>query len=198
MPIHNTILIVEDEFITATSIQELLTEENYSVVGIANTASKALLLCNKAIKPPSLVICDINIQGPIKGIELANQLAELYNCEIIFLTAYYDAKTLNNAFKLKPAMYIVKPYTDTQLLVAVQLAFHKVFENIELKPSSKILLSPREKEIVHLIAKGLTSKEIGRTLTISTETVKTHRKKILEKNDIHNFSELIFMMQKEV
>jgi DNA-binding NarL/FixJ family response regulator len=195
MPIQNTILIVEDEFITATSILELLTEENYTIIGVANNASKALLLCNKTLMPPTVVICDINIQGPVKGIELATQLSKLYNCEIIFLTAYHDTKTLNSAFDLGPTMYIVKPYTDTQLLVAVQLAFHKVFEKQQVKSSAKIILTLREKEIVQLIAKGLTSKEIGRKLHISTETVKTHRKKILEKNEMHNFSELIFMMQ---
>ncbi|MEI9955265.1 MAG: response regulator [Ferruginibacter sp.] len=80
-----TILIVEDELITAASIEELLLEEDYNIIGIARDAITALRLCNQSAEPPAVVICDINIKGIMQGAELAGQLKDLYSCEIIFL-----------------------------------------------------------------------------------------------------------------
>ena len=187
------ILIVEDEMITATCIAELLEGEEHNIIGIARDAAKALLISNQSECAPAIVICDINIIGPIKGVELAAQLKELYGCEIIFLTAYSDQKTLKNAFGTDPIMYVIKPYSDTQLLVAVQMAFHKIYE--KQKPhSSKLILTEREKEIAHLVAQGLSSKQICRKLNISIETVKTHRRRMLAKNNISNFPQLIYLL----
>lgn len=189
------ILIIEDEMITATTIAELLREEDYQVIGIARDAEKALLLSNQSELPPSIIICDINIIGEIKGIELAAKLKDLYQCEIIFLTAYSDQKTLLNAFNVDPAMYVVKPFTDAQLLVALQLAFHKCIKKSTFTATANLVLTDREQEIAQLVAQGLSSKQIGRKLGITLETVKTHRRRMLSKNNIKNFPQLIFMMQ---
>ena len=190
---YPTILIVEDEMITATSIAELLTQEDYTIIGAARDAARALLLCSQAKITPAVVICDINILGPINGIELVIQLKELYNCEIVFLTAYADNKTLLKAFTIEPVMYVVKPYNDVQLLVAVQMAFHKVFSKQKLL-INKLILTDRELEIAHLIASGMSSKLICRKLNIGYETVKTHRKRMLSKNNISNFPQLIYLL----
>ena len=190
----SSILIIEDEMITATSIVELLEEEDYEVIGIARDAQKALLMCNQAAPPPSIVICDINIMGSINGIELAAQLKELYHCEIIFLTAYSDQISLKGAFELEPVMYVVKPFIDAQLLVALQLGFHKILKKSNLNKVSTLLLTDREKEIANLVAQGLSSKQIGRKLNIGIETVKTHRRRMLSKNSINSFPQLIFQM----
>ena len=196
---NNAILIVEDEMITATSIAELLQEEDYKVIGIARNAVKALHLSNQSDNVPAVVICDINIIGDMKGVELAKKLNDLYRCEIIFLTAYHDQTTLKDAFGINPVMYLVKPYNDAQLLVAVQLAFHKRYEKLQLKTSSaaSLNLTIREREIVQLIGHGLSSKEVVRKLGITLETVKTHRRRILEKNNINNFPQLIFQLQND-
>lgn len=191
------ILIVEDEMITATSIAELLEEEDHHVIGIARDAAKALLLSNQSEQSPAIVICDVNIIGEIKGIELSAQLKELYNCEIIFLTAYSDQKTLQNAFGLNPVMYVVKPYSDAQLLVALQMAFHKIFQKEERSVSQSLNLTEREKEIALLVAQGLSSKQICRKLEISIETVKTHRRRMLTKNGISNFPQLVYLLNNE-
>ncbi len=193
-----SILIVEDELITAASIQELLEEEDYITIGIAKDAAKALLLCNQASEPPGIVVCDINIKGTMNGVELAGQLKELYNCEIIFLTAYSDAKTLESAFAQEPVMYVVKPYTDAQLLVALQMAFHKIYHKEKTSSQARLDLTQREKEIAQLVAQGLSSKEICRKLSISIETVKTHRRRMLQKNNINSFPHLVYLMGKEV
>lgn len=190
----DTVLIIEDELITAESISELLAEEDYNIVGIAKDANTALRLCKESEEPPQVIVCDINIKGAVKGVELAGQLKKLYDCEIIFLTAYSDTKTLESAFETDPVMYVIKPYNDTQLLVAVQMAFHKLFKKEKSVAEKKLDLTEREKEIAQLVANGFSSKQIANRLTISIETVKTHRRRMLQKNNISSFPHLVYLM----
>lgn len=197
MKVLPPILIVEDELITAESISELIQEEDYTVAGIAVSAKDALEICATANTPPGVVICDINIKGETKGVELAIQLKKMYNTEIIFLTAYADNKTLQSAFATEPVMYVVKPFNDKQLLVAIQMAFHKIFQKESISDQNRLLLTDREKEIARLVAQGLSSKQIARQLFISIETVKTHRRRMLQKNNISSFPHLVYLMNNE-
>ena len=192
-----TVLIVEDELITAASIEELLQEEDYIITGVAKDATTALRLCNHAAEAPAVVICDINIKGNVQGVELAGQLKELYHCEIVFLTAFSDSKTLQAAFTKEPVMYVVKPYTDVQLLVALQMAFHKIYNKEKNSSLNRLDLTGREKEIALMVAQGLSSKQVARKLLISIETVKTHRRRMLQKNNIGSFPHLVYLMNKE-
>jgi DNA-binding NarL/FixJ family response regulator len=197
MSTNNNILIVEDELIIANGIAEFLAEEEFDVMGIAKSAAEAFAICRKTDTLPAVVLCDINIQGDIKGSELAHKLKEEFDTEIIFLTAYSDSKTLQQAFAADPVMYLVKPYNDAQLLVAVQMAFHKFIKRQTARNYPKLDLTEREKEIARLIAEGLTSKQVARQLFISVETVKTHRRRMLQKNNISNFPHLVYIMNKE-
>lgn len=197
MKVLPPILIVEDELITAESISELLQEEDYTVAGIAVNAKDALEICSIADILPGVVICDINIKGEKQGVELAIQLKKLYNAEIIFLTAYADNNTLQSAFAAEPVMYVVKPFNDKQLLVAIQMAFHRIFQKESMPDQNRLLLTDREKEIANLVAQGLSSKQIARQLFISIETVKTHRRRMLQKNNISSFPHLVYLMNNE-
>jgi DNA-binding NarL/FixJ family response regulator len=192
-----TVLIVEDELITAESIHELLEEEDYHVTGIAKDAAGAIRLCTSSTVPPEVVICDINIKGSTNGIELAAQLKKLHGCEIVFLTAMSDSKTLGAAFATEPVMYVVKPYTDKQLLIAVQMAFHRLLQKRQDKQQPRLQLTERETEIAQLVGEGFSSKQIARKLNISIETVKTHRRRMLQKNNINSFPHLVYLMNKE-
>lgn len=189
-----SVLIIEDELITAASIAELLEEEDYHVAGKARDAATALRICNTAEKIPDIAICDINIKGPVNGIQLAGELKQLFNCEIVFLTALSDTRTLQSAFSAGPVMYVVKPYTDKQLLVAVQMAFHRIFQRRQERQTAGLQLTEREAEVAQLVAQGLSSKQIARMLTISVETVKTHRRRMLQKNNISSFPHLVYLM----
>lgn len=192
----NSILLAEDELITASAIEELLLEEDYYVLGIAADGATALRLCQQAPEPPALVICDINIKGSMNGITLAGELKQRYNCEIVFLTAYTDTKTLDSAFAQDPVMYVVKPYSDKQLRAAVQMAFHRIYQKQKTIPPLKLQLTKREKEIATLVAQGLSSKQIAQQLHISEETVKTHRRRMLQKNNISRFAHLVYLMNR--
>lgn len=187
-----SILVVEDELITAESIFELLEQEDFKMIGVAKDAATAFQLCEKEM--PQVVVCDINIKGDINGIELAKLLKQKFGCQIVFLTAYTDISTVESAASVDPVMYVIKPYNDVQLLVAVQMAFHRLYKSQMPKISEQLQLTGREREIASLVAQGFSSKEIAKKLFISEETVKTHRRRMLQKNNINNFPQLIYMM----
>lgn len=189
------ILVIEDELITANSIIELLEEEDFWVLGPAKNAAEAIAFCEKSQEPPAVALCDINIKGSVKGTELAFELGKRYNTEIIFLTAYTDPDTIAAAFGANPVMYIVKPYTDAQLLVAIQMAMHKVLQKQKDRYFGSLSLTEREKEIASLVSEGLSSKQIAGRLNISMETVKTHRRRMLQKNNLNSFPQLVFRMR---
>ncbi len=191
---HNTVLIVEDEMITAANIAELLTEEGYAIIGPAKNAAEAIALCEKNDHWPDVSLCDVQLKNHVRGTELALTLRQRFASEIVFLTAYADQQTLREAFLASPVMYVVKPYTDVQLLVAVQMAFHKIFSQKKMQDSSLLQLTARETEIMQLIAKGLTTRQIAQKTGLSTETIKTHRKNALRRNSISSIPQLIFLM----
>lgn len=193
MNISESVLIVEDELISAMSISELLEQEDYIIAGIAKDADTAMRICSE--KTPQVVICDINIKGSVNGIELAKQIREMYNSQVVFLTAYTDTSTVESAAATDPVMYVIKPYNDRQLLVAVQMAFHRLYKNRLPIRNSSLLLTSREMEIAQLVAQGMSSKQIAAQLFISEETVKTHRRRMLQKNNLNNFPQLIYLLK---
>jgi len=195
MRITETILIVEDELITAELIAHILSEEGFHIMGPVKSSAEAVALCEKSSVLPDVALCDIHIKGPETGIKLAETLQSRFHCEIVFLTAFSDAPTLKAAFALKPVMYITKPFSETQLLVALRMAmFHLLEQRAGQPKSTTLLLTEREKEIVALVQNGFSSKQIAHRLNISIETVKTHRKRMLQKNGLNSISQLVYLL----
>jgi signal transduction histidine kinase len=123
MPQHSakpTILIVEDEWVIALDIKQHLTKLGYSVSGTANSAEKALELV--AAAKPDLVLMDIYLQGNKSGIEAADQIRQQFHLPVVFLTAHADEATLTEAIATHPYGYIVKPFEEQELIIAIQVA----------------------------------------------------------------------------
>jgi two-component system, response regulator PdtaR len=120
------VLIVEDEWIVSEEIKELLSMSGFLVIGQAEDALTALELL--ATSPIDVALLDINLKGPIDGIELAKKIIEKQNVAIIFLTAFDDAHFINRAKAVKPAAYIVKPYQSRNLEMAIEMAFNNLAE----------------------------------------------------------------------
>src|SRR5690606_13711075 len=117
------ILIVEDEQITATDIEDTLTALGYEVVGVASNAAEAYDIARK--RKPQLALMDIRLKGEVDGIDAARKLREQFDTPSIFLTAHADERTLDRAGGAEPLGYIVKPFHGTELQAAIQMALHK-------------------------------------------------------------------------
>jgi DNA-binding NarL/FixJ family response regulator len=117
------ILVVEDDTIIAITIEGRLKQFGYQVVGRASTARDAI---SKAIEfEPDLVLMDINLKGPVDGIEAAETIYGIHNIPVVYLTAFSDETTLERAQKTSPFGYIVKPFSDSTLKTTVKLALLK-------------------------------------------------------------------------
>jgi DNA-binding LytR/AlgR family response regulator len=136
------ILIVEDEFIIADKLQEVLEENGYEVLGIKDNYDDAIRILKETL--PDLALLDIHIKGKKDGIELAGYIHSHYRIPIIFLSAFDDAETIRRAKSAYPDAYLVKskPMVEdgeliraikNQLLVSVNIAMPDVHERPRVK-----------------------------------------------------------------
>jgi diguanylate cyclase (GGDEF)-like protein/PAS domain S-box-containing protein len=119
----SSILIVEDELIVALDLQKRLIGAGYTVAGHAASGEQAINLAQKA--RPDLILMDIKIKGPIDGIETAERIRPLLDVAIIFLTAFVDEVTLERAKITSPSGYILKPFQERELFIAIEMALYK-------------------------------------------------------------------------
>jgi len=115
-----SILIVEDEALIASYIEEVLGESGFRVAGIAASGPEALSLA--AENSPALALVDIRLTGPIDGIELACQLREKFAVPAIFLSGLIDAQTTERARTAHPLGFLSKPFLPSQVFNAIQRA----------------------------------------------------------------------------
>jgi CheY-like chemotaxis protein len=137
MTLNTKILIVEDVIIIATDLQQRLEKLGYNIVGIVNNGNDAIKITEET--KPDLILMDIILKGDLDGIETVQIINELHNIPHIYLTSYYDDKTLERASKTQPFGYITKPFDDIGLYTAIQLALLKQKNVQQLKNSLKLL-----------------------------------------------------------
>ncbi|OJW75659.1 response regulator [Spirosoma sp. 48-14] len=142
-----TILIVEDETITAMDLRETLQEAGHRVVAIARTFDQAL----EAVKQhrPDLALIDIQLEGSsADGITTARELLEIHRMPIIYLTANSEPSTFQAAKKTLPAAYLLKPFRHDELKLQVELAyyyFQSMLKELEENTPSGYLYLPVDK-----------------------------------------------------
>ena len=117
------ILIVEDDDIIARVEDWRLKNLGYTVCGRATNGSDAIELV--ANKKPDVVLMDINIKGEIDGIETARMIKKEFNIPVIYVTSHSDGATLVRAKETKPDGFILKPFEDNDLRIAIELALSK-------------------------------------------------------------------------
>jgi DNA-binding NarL/FixJ family response regulator len=180
---YSKILILEDELIVGLDLQEILLQEGYKT-NLVHSYDEGML--ELTTFNPQLILCDINLNGKANGIDFAKEASKLYPfTEIIFITSYTSVKYTEEADQVSPLDYIVKPWNEEQIKVALRRAFNYIDskkENMNLMGE----LSPAEYRILSLIAEQKTSKEIGEQLFISEKTVRNHRYNISKKLNLEN------------
>jgi PAS domain S-box-containing protein len=117
------ILVVEDERIVATDISQCLQQLGYEVVATAVSAVDALRQAVR--KSPDLVLMDIKLKGGIDGVQAAEALYERMNMPIVYLTSFADSATVERSKQTFPSGYVLKPFDERSLRIAVELALHR-------------------------------------------------------------------------
>lgn len=201
------VIVAEDHTLVRAGIRALLENaKDIYVLGEADNGQEAINLLRK--HQPDVLIMDI-MMPRLNGIQAAEKIHSLkLRTNILLLSMYSDPSLVHQAFKYGVKGYVLKSSVSDELIKAVYaLAQNKsylsqeiseiVLENVSNPPSdgwdSNPLsnLSPREKEVLQLIAEEHTSAEIADELFISEKTVEKHRSRIMKKLDARNLAGLV-------
>ena len=171
------ILVVEDEFITATDIAHHLGEMGFTVPAIVDNGEDAIVKAGEL--RPNLILMDITLIGGMTGIEAAAQIRDLYRIPVIILTAHSEQSMMERALYSNPYGYIVKPFDPSNLRASIEMALYKYSMEERLLESEQtirsflnavpdaLLLLDGAKRIVALnepMARALGGDHIGETL----------------------------------
>lgn len=188
-------IVDDDENMHLLIRRAISSTEDFSYAGRFSNAKKAL--AELPTLRPDVVLMDIRMPG-IDGIECTKQLKQsLREVKIIVVTSAHDSHSIDEALRAGADRYLIKPITPEQCLATLKFIFVPERNGKESKHSHEtatipfVELTPREKEILNLLARGLLYKEIAHELGTSFSAVHKHQHKIFKKLRVNNRSEAI-------
>lgn len=198
------VLIADDHALVRAGIRALVERiDGVVVVGEAGKGSEALELVRQL--SPDLILLDITMPDG-NGFEVLDQVTKLYpEIKVIVLTVHEAGEYALRAVREGAAGYLPKSAASIELEQAIQTvirgeryispetAQNTIFEvsNRATKKDLLATLSPRQREVLRLIAEGSTTKQIAHVLQISVKTVETHRAQLMERLGIHDVAGLV-------
>ena len=127
------ILVVEDEIIVAKDIASSLEDAGYQITDIVGNSGAAVESFRTT--RPDIVLMDINIEGDENGIQTALTMKGIEDIPLIFVTALADDVTVEKAKLAMPSAYIVKPFNERELVIAINLAINNFTKNQKDHPT---------------------------------------------------------------
>ena len=201
------VLLVDDHKIMRDGIKAILKHsEEFHVIGEAETGSDAVQMCRRS--KPTIILMDIGLPG-LNGIEATTEI--LRHCpetKIVILSMYDDEHSVVSAIRSGARAFVLKKASDNDLLDALRTVakggsylspqvsdrlLHRIQRgDLESKqvPSALEGLSPRELQVLRLVAEGKTSKEIAVMLDLGLQTVRSYRKTMMKKLGVNNVAGL--------
>jgi len=194
------VFIVDDHYMVIEGIRSLLqNEKDIEWTGHATNAASCLAFLNQQL--PDVILMDINLPDQ-SGIDLCKDVKEKYpSVSIIGLSTFNQQSFIEKMMENGASGYVLKNATQKEITEAIEtVAKGKTYLSFEAsatlrknKNSDTPVLTRREKEVLVLIADGMTNNEIAQKLFISVTTVDTHRKNLLAKFETKNMASLIKM-----
>ena len=201
------IVVVDDHGVVRRGVRALLeSRPGWQVVGEGSNGREAVELVRTV--RPHVVVLDLSMPD-MNGLEATRQiLAESPQTEVLVLTMHHSEQLARDVLQAGARGYLLKSDADQNLIAAVDsLRLHKPFLTstvtefvldgyMQLADSSNgddsaAMVTPREREIIQLIAEGHSSKQAATTLNLSVKTVDTHRANIMRKLRLRSVSDLV-------
>lgn len=188
------LLIVDDHPVVRAGLRSMLTTQpEIEVIGAAASGGEAMRLLRNV--EADVVLLDLRMSG-MSGLETIHQVRGMKDPpRILVLTSFDTDEDIYQAVAAGAQGYVLKDAPQEQLLEAIH-AVHVGRRYFPADIAARLTermgrdqLTPRELEVLHLVAKGLTNKEIGRTLGISDNTARNHVNSIIEKLQVSDRTE---------
>lgn len=199
-PIRDSIVFIIDDDL---SMRRALTNLFESVgLEVEAFAAASELLKNKLPEVASCLVLDIRLPG-LSGLDLQTELAKAnIRIPIIFITGHGDIPMTVRAMKAGAIDFLAKPFDDERLLAAIGEAVQRDRERREALQEDEAVrlryerLTPREREVMSLVAAGLMNKQIASRLALSEITVKIHRGNLMRKMLAPSLADLVRMAER--
>ena len=194
-------MLADDHQIIRQSLKVLLEREGLKIVGEASNGQEAVKIAESL--HPDVAVLDVSM-SVLNGIDAAKEIQKVSpQTKTVFLTIHDEDPYLLDALRVGAKGYVVKTHAAENLVQAIREASRGgVYLSPEVSRAvvqayqnktelSAEPLSPRERQVLQLIAEGKTTKEVAGVLNISVKTAETHRTRIMEKLDIHETAGLV-------
>ena len=188
------VFVVDDDISVRESLELLIRSEGWQPETFES--AQEFLARPRALVPSCLVL-DFSLPG-LNGLELQKRVAvERTDMPIIFITGFGDVPMTVQAMKAGAAEFLTKPFGDDVLVSAIRNAIERSKTALGHEAEMQALrdryesLTPREREVMALVASGLLNKQVGGELGISEITVKAHRGQVMQKMKADSFADLV-------
>ena len=195
-----TAMLVDDHTMIRQGLRRGLEAEGIRVVGEAGNGEDAITLALE--KRPDVVLMDVSMPT-IDGVEATRRLMKAdARQRVIMLTMHMDKKIIDQAIRAGAVGYLTKDCTITEVVEAIRLAVNgdivlspslagAMLNEVRSVESNDPVISPREEEVLQLVADGLGTTDIAERLFISQKTVKNHLGSIYEKLDARDRTQAV-------
>jgi len=196
------VLLVDDHVMVLEGFKRLI-EDQCEVVGMVEDGRTLLEVAPKL--KPDIITMDISMPW-LNGLDAARRLKkEMPDVKIIFLTMHADVAYVREAFAAGASGFLMKRSAGTELLQAIQAVSNgqyyitslitkdlvrSILEGASNVSPQRDVLTPRQREVLQLVAEGRAVKEIATILNVSAKTVEYHKGQIMEQLNLHTTAEL--------
>jgi DNA-binding NarL/FixJ family response regulator len=200
---RTTVLLADDHAIVVEGLRRIL-EPDFDVVGVAGDGYA--LIRAAALLRPDVIVMDVSMPL-LNGIEAARQIrAAAQAVKIVFLSMHPDVIYVSEALQAGGSAYVLKSSAGTEIVTAIREVLQGVTfvtsaidrPTLEAQMRRDLHshdalhgLSPRRREVLQMVAEGLSTKEIAGVLHISPRTVEFHRYRVMESLGLHSIAELV-------
>lgn len=193
------ILIADDHQIFRQGLRSLLDHQpDFQVVAEASDGRQALTLIEE--HNPEVAVIDVTMPD-LNGIETARQICARTDTKVVALSAHVETRFIREMIAAGASAYLLKDDAFDELALAIRTVLdggtffskridRNVVGDADAAASSISRLTPREREVLQLMAEGQSTKEIAYRLKLSTKTIETHRRQIMMKLELYSVAEL--------
>jgi RNA polymerase sigma factor (sigma-70 family) len=195
-----TVFVVDDDAAVRKSLERLLKSAGYHTEGFASAEEFLERWLGDPV--PGCVVLDILMPG-LDGLQLQQQLqTSTDGIPIIFITGHGDIPSSVRAMKAGAVDFFPKPFKDGELLKAIRQAMERDHQQRSQRAERAAVarlfetLTPREREVMALVVRGMLNKQIAFALGTSEKTIKIHRGRVMAKMKVDSVADLVRAAQK--